>query len=274
LTTTIALHPHVERLITTITTLTGHEVALESPASNLRDDAHRWDVVGTAGETYGVLYVRAHQLTDPQRALYANLSRIIAHEAELRREKSALEDRFRRLDEHASELTRQQHAMSSAAYRDSLTGVYRPWYLNEQIRLELARAARYKRSLSLVIFDIEELDMVNAIFGKRGGDDLLRTFAERLTVTCRTSDIVARVGGDEFCAVLPDTNAQGASGLVARLRHSFEQSPAIIGGAAVDDVLFSTGSVTFSGSQGDTATAETLIEDAKRKLHHAKHARV
>jgi diguanylate cyclase (GGDEF)-like protein len=246
LTTTIALHPNVERLITTITTLTGHEVALESGAASIGDDAHRWDVIGTAGERYGVLSVRAHQLTDPHRALYANLSLMIAHETELRREKRALEERFRRLDQHATELATHQHALSSAAYRDSLTGVYRPWYLHEQIRLELARAVRYKRAISVVLLDS----------GKASNDHQLRTFAERLTKTCRNSDIVARLGASEFCAVLPDTNADGAAQLLERLRRN-------------TDIAFVTGGVTFTGGVDQPGTSEQLLEAAKRHLYHA-----
>jgi len=246
LTTTNTLHPHFEQLLTTITTLTGHEVALESGAASVADDAHRWDVIGAAGERYGVLSVRGHQLTDPHRALYANLSRMIAHEAELRREKRALEDRFRRLDQHAAELATHQHSLSSAAYRDSLTGVYRPWYLNEQIRLELARATRYKRALSVVIFDA----------GTHDDDHLLRAFAGRLTATCRNSDIVARLGAHEFCAVLPDTNAEGAEQLLERLRRGIE-------------VAFTSGSATFTGGVDHPLTSEQLLETAKRRLHRA-----
>jgi diguanylate cyclase (GGDEF)-like protein len=255
LTTTITLHPNIERLLTTITTLTGHEVALESHASSTTTtDAYRWDVIGTAGERYGVLSVRASQLTDPHRALYANLSLMIAHEAELRREKHALEDRFRRLDRHASELATHQHSLSSAAYRDSLTGLYRPWYLNEQIRLELARAMRYKRALSLVIVDIGELD-----------DVLIGAFAECLTATCRTSDIVARLGGTEFCIVLTDSTADGAALLIERLRHSLAKSP-------IDGLVLNTGSVTFKGDSDQATSPEQLIETAKRTLHRAKNA--
>ena len=249
MTTTFALHPNVERLITTITTLTGHEVFLESGAASIGDASHRWNVIGAAGECYGVLSVRAPQLTDPHRALYANLSMMIAHEAELRREKHALEDRFRRLDQHAAELATQQHALSSAAYRDSLTGLYRPWYLHEQIRLELARAARYKRALSVVLLDC----------GKGSNDHLLRTFADRLTKTCRNSDIVARLGAHEFCAVLPDTNAEGASQLIERLRRN-------------TDVDFVTGCVTFNGGFDQSTTSEQLIEDVKIQLHRSRNS--
>jgi len=270
---TLSLNPHVERLITTITTLTGHHVALESSASMLASDAHRWEVVGTAGEHYGTLAVRADALTDPHRALYANLSRVIAHEAELRREKRALEERFRRLDQHAADLADQNHSMSMGVYRDSLTGVYRPWYLQEQIRLELSRSVRYKRSMAVIVFDVDELELVNACFGPRGGDDLLRAFAARLITTCRDSDVVARIGGAEFCAVLPDTAAQGAAELAERLRRSLESSPITIGGNAIEDLFFCTGCVTFRGSAGHTATAETLIEEAKRKLYRSKNAK-
>lgn len=250
MTTTIALHPHVEKLITTITTLTGHEVNLESGAAVFSDDSHRWDVVGAAGERYGVLSVRAQQLTDPHRALYANLSHVIAHETELRREKRALEDRFQRLDQHAAELATQQHSLSSAAYRDSLTGLYRPWYLNEQIRLEVARATRYKRALSILIVDPGRQD-----------DHLIRDFAQRLTNTCRNSDIVARLATHEFCAVLPDTNAEGAEQLLDRVRRN------------AGEVRFISGSVTFTGGTDHAMTPEQLIESVKRRLHRARNLR-
>lgn len=244
---TPSIHPHIEQLITTITTLTGHDVAIEHPASSSKDEStHRWDVTGSAGERYAVLSVRARQLTDPYRALYANLSRIIAHETELRHSNRALEDRFRRLDQHAADLAAQQHSLSSAAYRDSLTGLYRPWYLTEQIRLELARAKRYRYPLTVVLFDVSD-----------GSDEILRELAARLLETCRTSDIVGRVSTYELCAVLADTCADGATELTRRLRRRL-------------DITFTAGGVTFPGETPTQDTAESVLERARLKLHRAK----
>lgn len=235
------------------------------------DPAHRWDLIDSIGQRLGVLAVRAEQLSDPHRALYANLSRIIAHDTEQRRSTRALEERFRRLDQHAEALAAQQHALSSAAYRDSLTGLYRPWYLTEQLRLELARAHRHKRPLSLAMFDLHRFVDANHRFGRRGGDDILRAFASRLSATCRTSDVVARVGGDEFAALLPDTSAEGAAALVRRLRRTMDTQPVVIGETTVD-LTVSAGITTFIGERGETP--ESLLESARRQLQRTKYERM
>jgi diguanylate cyclase (GGDEF)-like protein len=266
---TLAIHPHVEDLISTIISLTGHEVAVEPVSALIRDDAHRWELIDSSGQRLGVLAVRGGALSDPHRELYANLSRVIAHESELRRSHRLLEDRFRKLDQHAVALEAQQHALSAAAYRDSLTAVYRPWYLSEQIRLELARARRHQRAMSLVLFDIDRLDDANDRFGRRGGDDILRAFAARLTATCRTSDVIARIGGDEFCALLPDTSAAGATELIRRFRRTLDETPITLGVDVVAlDVV--TATITCNGSE----TPEGLLERGRQKLHREKHNRM
>ena len=90
--------------------------------------------------------------------------------------------------------------LSSAAYRDSLTGLYRKWHLIEQIRLEVARATRHRRPVSVLLFELK-----GGAEDARHPDYVRRAFATRLQSTCRTSDILAHVAKDEFCALLQPT---------------------------------------------------------------------
>ena len=260
---TTPLHPHVEQLITTITSVTGHAVAFETAAADER--CHRWDVIGSGGDRYGVLTVRTPDISDSHHALYAQLSRMIAHEADLRRSHGALEVRCVRLDAHAAELAALNHSLSSAAYRDSLTGLYRKWHLVEQIRLELSRATRHRRPLSLLLVEIEPGPEES-----RDADNVRREFASRLQSTCRTSDILAHVANDEFCALLPDTHPEGAAEVSGRLRRSLTMQP--IAGAT-GSLEATIGTTTYVGGTSRAESPESLLEAARLRLHRARRGR-
>jgi diguanylate cyclase (GGDEF)-like protein len=291
LTTTPSLHPHIESLIHSITSVTGHDVAFESwaalpPASSaaarvsptipIAASPHTpqhtpqdaFEVVGTAGDRYGVLRIRGGEtMSDAQRALYAQLSRMIAHEADLRREKSSLENRFRRLDRHNAELTALNRSLSAAAYRDSLTGVYRRWYLVEQIRLEMLRAVRLRWPVSLLLFDVVRFTEVNERFGAAGSDAVLREVASRIARTSRVSDVVGRLHGDVFAALLPGTPAAGAHELARRVSTAIGSEPFACGSELL--VLSVTCScTTYEGAQHETA--EGFLESATQALHRVK----
>jgi diguanylate cyclase (GGDEF)-like protein len=270
LTTTPLLHPHVERLIHSITSVTGHTVAFE-PAPELPNEGpNAFDVVGTSGDRYGVLRIRGTEsISEPQRALYGELSRMIAHEADLRRENSSLENRFRRLDRHNAELTALNRSLSAAAYRDSLTGVYRRWYLLEQLRLEMVRAARLKWPVSLLLIDVVRFTAINERFGAAGSDAVLREVGERIVRTSRVSDVVARVSGDVFAAILPGTPVAGGRELARRISEAVSSTPFACGAELI--VMAVTCACTgYEPSQHQTA--ESFLETATQSLNRAKHA--
>jgi diguanylate cyclase (GGDEF)-like protein len=76
---------------------------------------------------------------------------------------------------------------------------------------EFARSRRYSHALAIAICDIDRLKLVNDGFGRTAGDEVLRAFAARAAHVLRSSDWLARVGGDEFVIVLPETDLEGAA---------------------------------------------------------------
>lgn len=90
---------------------------------------------------------------------------------------------------------------------DSHTGVYNHRYLMYRIDAELARAKRFDLALSVIMMDIDYFKSVNDTYGHRFGDLVLKQFAQQLKRIVRKTDVIARFGGDEFVAILVDTDA-------------------------------------------------------------------
>ncbi len=103
-------------------------------------------------------------------------------------------------------------------HRDPLTGLERGRALEQRIRIELERARRYALGVALVLIDLDQLRAVNAVHGTEAGDRLLREFGALLVRDMRVPDFVARVGGDEFALLLPETGVEGARTAIRRLR--------------------------------------------------------
>jgi diguanylate cyclase (GGDEF)-like protein len=94
--------------------------------------------------------------------------------------------------------------------RDPLTGVGNRRMLAETLTLEIARASRSRRPISVVALDLNGFKALNDTVGHAAGDDLLRDVAAALEAIARPGDTVVRQGGDEFCLVLPDTSYEHA----------------------------------------------------------------
>lgn len=103
--------------------------------------------------------------------------------------------------------------------RDPLTGLERGRALEQRIRIEMERARRYALGVALVLLDLDQLAAVNAAHGNEAGDQLLKEFSSLLVRAVRVPDFVARVGGDEFALLLPETGIDGARTTIRRLRH-------------------------------------------------------
>ena len=263
-----ALHPKFETLLHSLTSLTGHSVALEPSPSPSTSVDHQWEVVGATGDRYGVLRVRADgALPEPARALYTQLSEMMAREADLHREKLSLEQRFRLLDRRHGELTALHHSASEPGYRDSLTGLYRRWYVVEQVRIEITRSMRHRRPLSLLVVDVDDFASLNARIGTTAGDAVLQELASRLAAACRTSDVLGRAGGDEFCALLADTPADGARELALRIHQKVCGEPFLRG--SLDTPISATLAVVTTGGTLHE-TADALFDRAAVALSRAK----
>lgn len=107
----------------------------------------------------------------------------------------------------------------SLARTDFLTGVANSRHLFDQLNMELGRCARYGRPVSLAYIDLDDFKRVNDRDGHAAGDRLLRSVAEALDAQVRREDLVARVGGDEFAVILPESGAAAAA-VVGRKLHA------------------------------------------------------
>jgi diguanylate cyclase (GGDEF)-like protein len=105
------------------------------------------------------------------------------------------------------------------ACSDYLTDVYNSRYFYEQARLEINRSARYKQPLTLAYLDIDNFKNINDTYGHSIGDDLLRTVAESMKTMLRATDIISRMGGDEFAILMPDTSDEQAKVVVSKVQH-------------------------------------------------------
>jgi diguanylate cyclase (GGDEF)-like protein len=100
---------------------------------------------------------------------------------------------------------------------DALTGLHNRRYFHQTLARECARAHRYERRLSLIVFDLDGFKEVNDRVGHLAGDAALAEVAERVRSVVRTSDIACRVGGDEFAVILPESALDDADQLYRRI---------------------------------------------------------
>ncbi len=108
------------------------------------------------------------------------------------------------------------------AQTDSLTGLYNHRVFHERLRAELARTSRGRGPVAVLMLDVDDFKRVNDIHGHATGDHALVQVAEHLSAAVRESDIVCRLGGEEFGVVMPDADRSAARNLATRLRDTLE----------------------------------------------------
>lgn len=124
----------------------------------------------------------------------------------------------RRYDDKVRELASLTGKLRELATTDSLTNLFNRRAFIDRAEAEWARAARHNVVLSCVVIDIDQFKRVNDQHGHATGDEVIRLVGSLIRTTVRTSDIPARLGGEEFVALLPQTTLQGAVLLSERVR--------------------------------------------------------
>jgi diguanylate cyclase (GGDEF)-like protein len=114
---------------------------------------------------------------------------------------------------------------ASEARIDALTGLANRRALEEVLAAEISRAQRFEHRLAIVLLDLDRFKEINDSFGHAAGDVMLRTVSHLLSSLARQGDTVARWGGEEFVAVLPETDLPGARRFAERLRRTIEAHP-------------------------------------------------
>jgi diguanylate cyclase (GGDEF)-like protein len=147
---------------------------------------------------------------------------------ELRRSKLELEqrveERTRELKEANRLLEQRSRELEMLALTDPLTGLLNRRAIDEVVRNELRRHARYRSPLALGVIDADHFREINRRYLLPGGDQVLIGLARTLAGCLRTVDAVGRIGGEEFLVVAPETNLEGAQALAERIRTTAESA--------------------------------------------------
>ena len=154
--------------------------------------------------------------------------------------------------------------LRSLANTDPLTGLFNRRRLDERLDDELERSARYGIPLSLLALDLDGMKAINERAGHLVGDRALQAVARSLVATARASDLVARVGGDEFVVLLPETGAPSAMALARRIA----MAVALLRGAWDSALSISIGVTDLYGMS--TMPRDDLLRAADVALHRAK----
>lgn len=149
---------------------------------------------------------------------------------------------------------------------DELTGAFnRRGFAVIADRL-FGQAIRYERALSLLAIDCDSLKPVNDLHGHKAGDQLLVSLAQRIQAQLRDTDILARFGGDEFVALLPETPEHGALDVAERIRAVVADSPIV-----VDDKIVTTSvSIGVAVYPQDGRSMDMLLARADQNMYQAK----
>ncbi len=144
-----------------------------------------------------------------------------------------------------------------AADTDALTGVSSPRYFYAGIANEILRSNRYGHIFSLIYIDIDDFKKVNDTFGHSMGDNLLRMVANCLKSAFRATDTVARIGGDEFVCLMPETEQDKAKVAILKAEKSLQKSMKLNNW----EVTFSIGVVTFESLPDDIHEALKIADE-------------
>jgi diguanylate cyclase (GGDEF)-like protein len=148
---------------------------------------------------------------------------------------------------------------------DGLTQIHNKRYLMETLEREIPRARRHARPLSVVMFDIDHFKNVNDNYGHLAGDYVLKELATLVKSRLRPDDIVGRYGGEEFCALLPETSVAGAAAIAEDLRRRVQERKFVFEGETMP-VTVSLGCAELGGEMD----VLLLVKSADERLYDAK----
>ena len=128
------------------------------------------------------------------------------------------------LQERSDSLSTTLEEATRLATEDSLTGIMNRRHMEQQIHVEIARAARHDSKLSLILFDLDHFKVVNDTYGHEKGDEALKRTARLASETVRSTDLIGRWGGEEFVVLLPETEMDGAMVVAEKIRQNLDES--------------------------------------------------
>jgi diguanylate cyclase (GGDEF)-like protein len=149
------------------------------------------------------------------------------------------------------------------AQTDWLTGLYNHRTFHERLNAELSRAARSSQPVSVLMLDLDDFKRVNDVYGHSAGDEVLASVARVLHTVVRVSDVVCRIGGEEFAVILPDVDSHGAATVAARIAEQIAQTAFDDAGAVTASMGIAHAPAHASGSRELASCAEAAMMSAK-----------
>ncbi len=179
----------------------------------------------------------------------------VAHNA--RRDTMSLEKRLR------LGLIMRNMELESMATRDNLTHLFNRRHLFERLERELETARGFQRPLSVLVIDLNGMKEINHTHGHRIGNKVMAGFGRFLADQARASDVPARIGGDEFAVILPDTSEQAARSAANRLLQALDKTTVL---EENDVTVRLTVSVGVSGFPWAADTVDEIMRTADRSM--------
>jgi diguanylate cyclase (GGDEF)-like protein len=242
-----------------------HATSNPNEIAMIHDAPNEWGIrfyagaplVTQGGEALGALCVmdkEPRQLTEDQQFALRALARQAMAQLELRR--------LHNEQQHAQEELRAANArLQKTAGTDKITGLLGQSSCEARLREEIGRARRHQRPLSLVLLNIDDFHNYNDSFGHAAGDDVLRVIASVLQKNARETDILGCMSGDDFVAILPETDEEGALKMAGRCR------------SAIANANWPSSRVTVSiglAISSAATTAEELLELADTRVYQSR----
>ena len=149
---------------------------------------------------------------------------------------------------------------------DGLTQIFNKRYFLETLEREISRAHRYRRELSLIMFDIDFFKKINDTYGHLAGDHVLKQLASVIKARIRREDIMARYGGEEFSIITPEVDGVGAGQFAEKIRKLVEKTAFKF----EENKIAVTISIGVASLQADMHDPAEFIKLSDEKLYQAK----
>jgi diguanylate cyclase (GGDEF)-like protein len=173
------------------------------------------------------------------------------------------QNQLKKMLEEQKELVKK---LETLANTDSLTGVWNRRYVLNLAEQETQRCQRYNRPLSVLMIDIDHFKCVNDTYGHAIGDEVLIMMTETVMNYLRTVDVLGRFGGEEFVALLPETDSKAAVITAERIRENIEKMTIPINGKLVSITV----SIGVGSYQKNDTSIDLIIKRADEALYQAK----
>lgn len=165
-------------------------------------------------------------------------------------------------------ISRQREVLQNLAAADGLTGLYNRSMLFRVAGMLISSARRHKQELAVLSVNIDGCQKINEKHGRAGGDAAIRVIAETIAEQLRTSDVIGRVGGNEFALFLPSTDEYRAGVVAEKIRTAVEAIPFSVG----DSNIVLTISIGVADIQPHHKTPDDMLRAAEYALRYAKKA--